>query len=257
MAERVILIFNRLAELIYNGNEKYGKSQRLRKKYCEVYVVDSVRNPGGGCSGPMSTDKPSDAWLKQMVDYLVKKNIGVPQQPRRVIVKGKETRILLSVWEERLREIAATVLSEAIDSGQESQGVACVIRNRAEHRKVSILSATFWQSWKGGGVGGDTMYGRQEPSTYGKWSNIYILSWTGNAKKKLQSTIKGLTVGEDITRGAYFWEGNKHLKKPTNARKKELDKKILIITKLIGQSTFMKYNPNKTENPGRSGLKWP
>lgn len=257
MGARILVFYNKNGKCIYCDEKKYGISIRPRKEYCEIYVIDSVFFPGEGCIGLHTDVSPSSNWIKEARHFLVNGDITVRDQPKYVAVKGRKTRILLSVWEERLREIAATVNSESYDVAEESQAIARVIRNRAEYRNVKILSPNFWKDYNKGGVGGNSMYGRRSRENYKMWSKKVIMTWDGNLQIKLESTIKGLIKNEDITKGAYFWEANKRLKDPNNFFHKFLAKKEGIKTNVIGQSTFMKYNPLKEENPKKYMLHWP
>jgi|Deesub1362A_J573_1020465.scaffolds.fasta_scaffold03353_4 hypothetical protein len=156
-------------------------------------------------------------------------------------------RVLRIFDEPVLRDIAATVYSESSHNPKESEGIARVIRNRAEYKGIDYSSPNFWRSHKEGGIGGHAIYGR-DSARYREANNLPLKNWFDNKYmlSDLEATVRALFNPTDITKGAYFWEGNRSLKKPTNFFRKNLNKDppVFIITKTFGGTTFLKYNPD-------------
>ena len=121
-------------------------------------------------------------------------------------------KVLLAIHEPHLRDIAATVHSEVgvAHDQSEAEGIARVIRNRAEYKKVSLDSARLF-----GNVGGSSMYGRTT-ANYRTAKGLPIERWTGNLKSDLEGTVRGLAGTADVTNGAYFWDATRDVLKPTH-----------------------------------------
>ena len=153
--------------------------------------------------------------------------------------------VLLSVEESILRDIAATVYSESGHNRDESEGIARVIRNRAEHRVVHYASGNFWFSARQGGIGGNGINGRRS-ARYAAANNQTIDNWAGRMLSDLESTVRGLVNHRDITNGAYFWEGTRLLRNANHPWRRYLDGEppIWIVTAVLGNTTFVAYNPN-------------
>ncbi len=155
-------------------------------------------------------------------------------------------RVLRVFPEEVLRELAATVYSESSHNPDESEGIARVIRNRAEHVGVDYGSPSFWLGYRQGGVGGNAMYGRRSPR-FRHANALPLERWTENRRMltDLEATVRALFSTYDITRGAYFWEGNASLQQPTNYFRVRLNQSppVFLITRVLGGTTFLRYNP--------------
>jgi hypothetical protein len=147
--------------------------------------------------------------------------------------------VLRYMGEPVLRDIAATVYSESGHNRDESEGIARVIRNRAEHRALTYELGFLAR------IGGNAMYGRRS-SRYATANNQTIEHWTGNMLSDLESTARGLVNRTDITNGAYFWEGTSLLQRPSHQWRRYLDghPPIWITTAVLGQTTFCAYNPD-------------
>jgi hypothetical protein len=112
-------------------------------------------------------------------------------------------KVLLTIPEPRLREIAATVHSE-VGVGHdktEAEGIARVIRNRAAHKAVALDSTNLFKD-----VGGGGMYGRKA-ATYTSANARPIEQWIGTLRSDLEGAVKALVNPTDVTGGAYFWDG--------------------------------------------------
>ena len=137
MTERLIYLYNKHGDLIFNPFVQGGVSKRrgfIDVYLDEVYVIDSVMSPGGGCKGPGLTDYPSDRLLKEIIHYIRRNNITLKEGSKNREPKyfmDRKVRVLLSIWEKLLRDIVATVFGEASTDKDERQAIAEVIRNRA------------------------------------------------------------------------------------------------------------------------------
>jgi hypothetical protein len=118
--------------------------------------------------------------------------------------------ILLVIKEPRLREFAATVYSEvgATHNSSEAEGIARVIRNRAEHLGAHYGDADFFRR-----VGATAMFGRGT-ANFVTANALRIDSWTGNMKSDLEACVRSLVAAGDVTNGSYFWEGTALLLNP-------------------------------------------
>jgi hypothetical protein len=148
--------------------------------------------------------------------------------------------VVLTLQEAMLRDIAATVYSESYHHSAESEGIARVIRNRAEHRNQPFANAgVFWQR-----VGGDGMYGRKG-TNYPQANAQPIERWTGVLRSDLEATIRALGSNTDITNGSFFWEGDSSLKRADNYFARALRRKPpwLVQRAHHGRTTFFAYNP--------------
>jgi len=166
-------------------------------------------------------------------------------------------RVLRVFPESVIRELAATVYSESYHNSQESEGIARVIRNRAEHVGVDYGSPNFWLSHSQGGIGGSGIYGRRS-SRFRQANSTPIEKWLDNNAMltDLEATVRALFSKSDITNGAYFWEGNASLNNPNNYFRVRLNQNppVFVITRVLGRTTFMRYNP---EHPTFGRNVWP
>jgi hypothetical protein len=177
------------------------------------------------------------AGISRSLDASIARAAGVQFPPPTQIDGHPVVRML---QEAMLRDIAATVYSESYHDSAESEGIARVIRNRAEHRNQPFADAgAFWRS-----VGGDGIYGRGG-TNYAQANAQPIERWTGVLRSDLVATIRGLATSTDMTNGSFFWEGDSALKRADNYFSRALKKKPpwFIRRAHHGRTTFFSYNP--------------
>lgn len=125
-------------------------------------------------------------------------------------------KVLIEMEEPRFRDIAATVYSESSHVPDESEGIARIIRNRAEWRGVSLSATNLFER-----IGGSGMYGRSG-SSYATMNGVSVVEWQSmEALGDRAATIRGLVQGRDLTRGSYFWEATGSLSNPTHPWRKD------------------------------------
>jgi hypothetical protein len=158
--------------------------------------------PGGEFSG-YAKDNSDKAYvlegLKQcLTSEAVKDLVGRSQGG---LIGG--SKVLLTIPEPRLREVAATVHSEVGTKHDktEAEGIARVIRNRAVHKGVALDAPNLFKE-----VGGSGMYGRKT-TNYTSANAKPIEQWIGTMRSDLEGTVKALVNPTDVTGGAYFWDG--------------------------------------------------
>jgi hypothetical protein len=166
-------------------------------------------------------------------------------------------RVLLTIDEPQLRDIAATVYSEVgtAHNATEAEGIARVIRNRMIHVGSHPGDPGLFQR-----VGGRTMFGRNS-GNYAAANAIAIGNWTGNMLSDLQATVRSLVSARDVSNGSYFWESTAGLRNAQHPWRRQqwvggndphyggtalagAFTPVFIWRADLGQTSFFAYNPN-------------
>lgn len=214
---------------------------------------DTVYVLSGTCAGALASGAAAaigqaveDQGLGKFVDFaeLVGKAFGLEA----------EGQVLLRLPETRLREIAATVHSESLHGEGESEGVARVIRNRAQWRDAALDSSNLFHRISASG-----MYGRSTKTFDGALATE-LSAWTSDVlAPDLRDVVRGLAGRNDITRGAYFWESTAGLQATRHPWRKaqwvggadphyskwdENFTPVFLWIVDLGFTSFFRYNPN-------------
>jgi hypothetical protein len=158
-------------------------------------------------------------------------------------------RVLLTLPEHKVRDLAATVFSESSHDPGESEGIMRVMRNRAELKGAPYQSSGFWSDIGARGIDG------RGTANYRAANATPLHNWHGNMRTDLRATIRGLVGSSDVSGGAYFWIATS-IKSGNNIFAKGLKEKppIFVVTTTLGGTTFLKYN---SLNPKYGRHHWP
>ena len=143
------------------------------------------------------------------------------------------------------KDYLGTVAGESFNNSNEAEGIGMVILNRMQHVDADMT------------VEGMDVIDRDQIVARGQtsWNHINqsslrdIATNSGQARQyqvRIQGALQAIQNYEinDISQGAYFWEGTSHLANRGNTMAGYLNRNVMEVTTVVGATTFMRYNPN-------------
>lgn len=154
-----------------------------------------------------------------------------------------------------VKQFVAIVVGESSNNFDEAKGIANVMENRMDHKKVELKSDFVDKI--GGIKDFDAIGGKQYNTVMDQ--SLKKTYDTDGFKNRVEGAMSALSpLTEDNTNGAFMWNATSQKnEKNVGFNWKMHDKKVYSMTAELGKTTFFKYNPNKRENPNHYKKIWP
>jgi len=156
------------------------------------------------------------------------------------------------------KEFLAIVVGESSNDKEEAEGIANVMLNRMAIKGAKLEDGFVSKidNGKNGNSDYDAIGGKQ----YNLFKEKSLKdSYDSGVSDRIKGGMKALSpLTSDNTKGAVFWNATSQKDAANKGWNwKQYEAKVYSKTVELGETTFFRYNSNKTENPTHYKCKWP